>query len=147
VAIAFQPAKLTACCRRMKSRPQSDPCKPPRCSHMGRGTVQAGPGVWGGQPCFKQWPRPQARTDSRAERGAAPKGARSQPGGRSRKGACGNWAQARQPAKRGAEGAACGQGGNAPGCDVPPGVRERARHHAERPTVNGGYPLRVRRFT
>jgi hypothetical protein len=27
-----------------------------------------------------------------------------------------------------AEGAACGQGGNAPGCRSPPGVRERARH-------------------
>jgi hypothetical protein len=42
--------------------------------------------------------------------------ARSQPGGRSRSGAWGNWLQARQPAKRGAEGAARGQGGNAPGC-------------------------------
>ncbi len=35
MAIAFQPAKLTACCRRMQSRPQSDPCKLPRRSHMG----------------------------------------------------------------------------------------------------------------
>jgi hypothetical protein len=95
----------------------------------GRGTVQAGPRVRGRSPCLKQTTAGR-RTTFQAERGATPKGARSQPGGRSRNGAWGNWLQARQPAQRGAEGE--GQGGNAPGCKVPPGVRERARPHAER---------------
>jgi len=58
--------------------------------------------VRGQRPRFKQTTAGR-RTDSKAERGAAPQGARSQPGGRSRKGAWGNWRQARQPAKRGAE--------------------------------------------
>jgi hypothetical protein len=89
-----------------------------------RGTVQAGPGVRGRSPCIKEI-APQAPR-FRAERGAAPQGARSQPGGRSRQGAWGNWLQARLPAQRGAAGAACGQGGNVPGCISPPGVRERA---------------------
>ena len=51
----------------------------------------------GAQPRFKQWPRLQSRTYSEAERGTAPKGARSQPGERSLKGAWMNWTQARQP--------------------------------------------------
>jgi hypothetical protein len=99
--------------------------------HPGRGTVQAGPGVRGRSPCHQTENRRQANPFSKRSVGPAPKGARSQPGGRSRNGAWGNWTQARQPAQRGAAGAACGQGGNAPGCKDPPGVRERARRHAE----------------
>ncbi len=37
--------------------------------------------------------------------------------------------------RSGARSAACGQGGNAPGCSSPPGVREHARHRAQRPAV------------
>jgi hypothetical protein len=104
--------------------PQASP-QPQR----GRGTVQAGPGC-GAEPRVKKI-APQAHR-CRAERGAAPKGARSQPGGRSRNGAWGNWTQARSPRQRGRAAAACGQGGNAPGCTSPPGVRERDGPHAER---------------
>src|SRR5205807_3219758 len=45
-----------------------------------------------------------------------------------------------------AEGEACGQGGNAPGCTSPPGVRERARPHAERLHVLAREPAGLRRL-
>jgi len=138
-AIASRRVKSTAFYPRTKTR-RGDPTRHQTLFERTPGKSRAGtaPGDavqfrlgWGaGRSPASNNGRAAARTDSKAERGAAPKAARSQPGGRSRQGAWRNWTQARQPCEAGA---ACGQGGNAPGCTSPPGVRERARHHAERP--------------
>ncbi len=73
MAIAFQPAKLTACCRRMKSRPQSDPCKPPRRRHMGTRDSSGWAGGAGAEPLLQTDPR-RRRTISGAERGPPRRG-------------------------------------------------------------------------
>jgi hypothetical protein len=151
VAIAFQPAKSSACCHRTTSRPRKKPPvgdlrRPPRrsptgtrdSSGWGAGAGRVAPFQTVAAPAgahrFQSgaWGRPQ---------GGAFTARRAQPIRRVGELA----ASPSAPRSGGAEGAACGQGGNAPGCEVPPGVRERARPHAERPSV--GRPALANAFS
>jgi len=97
-AIASQRPRSSVSSHRMTSRPRAQPVNPTLRSRacMGRGTVQAGLGCRGGAPAGNSG-RARRRAPIPSGAWGHPKGARSQPGGRSRNGAWGNWLQARSP--------------------------------------------------
>src|SRR5262249_23951343 len=86
---------------------------------QGRGTDQAGSGVQGQRPRFKQITRRQAH-HSGSGAWAAPKGARSQPGGRSGTGGGGNGTQPRSPRHGGGRRGGCPSGGTIEATVPPP---------------------------
>jgi len=95
---------------------------PPR----GRGAGQAGPGVRGRSPSVKRI-RTSGACSSGAERGPPRRGRVHSQEGAAVKARGGIGCKPVSPRQRG-RAAACGQGGNAPGCRSPRGGRERARH-------------------
>jgi hypothetical protein len=97
---------------------------------MGRGTVQAGTGC-GAEPRVKQI-APQAPPIPSEAWGRPEGGAFTARRARPKRRVGELDASPSAPRSGGAEGAACGQGGNAPGCTSPPGVRERPRPALQR---------------